>query len=332
MTEAARAELLASEYGMRSVQVSLISAVAVNYIILLDYRERLHIARQTLDTRDSALVIINERYNKGIIPEIDVNQAEIQRAVAAASIPAYERAVAQTENALSILLGKNPAAINVTVRLFTEAVPPEIPAGIPSDLLQRRPDILQAEELYHAQNARIGVAQAMRFPSISLTGLLGVASPELNTLLSDGLAWSIGGSLLSPVFQFNKNKRRAQIEIYRTEEALKQYENITLQAFREVNDALISISTLKNELVAREQQYASASNAQRLSQARYDRGVTSYLEVLESERASFEAQLSYSQVYQEYLNSYVDLYRALGGGWITKEEKTRANQADSNQK
>ena len=318
LTEAARAELLATEYGMQAVQISLIASVAANYFYLLDLKERLQIAESTLTSRDSALIIINQRFDKGIIPEIDVNQSEIQRAIAAASVPIYKRGIVQQEHVLSILIGKLPGQVSTLTGLFDQPLPDEIPAGLPSALLERRPDILQAEQLFRAQNARVGAAVAMRFPSISLTGLLGLASSDLSSFVSNGLAWSVGGDLLGPLFQFNKNKRRVDIERYKAQEYLIVYEQNVLQAFREVEDALVSIATLKEELQAREAQYRAAVNAEYLAQQRYDRGVTSYLEVLEAERSSFDAQLVYSEVYQEMLNAYVELYRALGGGWISR--------------
>lgn len=327
-TEAARAEMLASEYGMRSVQMSLISAVTINYFQLLDFRKRLEISENTLEARDSSLNIIRERFYEGIIPELDVNQAEIQRAVAAAAVPFYKRQIAFAENALSILLGENPRPI-ITEKQLTDYEPlQEIPPGLPSLLLERRPDIMEAEKLYKAQNARIGVAVAMRFPTISLTGALGAASSSLVSLNTGALAWSVSGSLLGPIFNFNKNKRRVDIERFKAEEYLLQYENTVLNSFREVEDALVEISTLKEELAAREQQVMAATNAEELSQLRYDRGITSYLEVLETQRSSFDAQIAYSQVYQELLSSYINFYRTLGGGWISPEEKEAAEQGE----
>jgi outer membrane protein, multidrug efflux system len=199
-TEAARAELLASEYGMRSVQISLISAVAINYFRLLDFRKRLEISKNTLEARDNSLNIIRERFYEGIIPELDVNQAEIQKAVAASAVPFYKRQIAFVENGLGILLGENPGSV-ITEKQLTDYEPlQEIPAGLPSLLLERRPDIRQAEEIYRAQNARIGVAVAMRFPTISLTGALGAASSSLVSLNTGALAWSVSGSLLGPLF------------------------------------------------------------------------------------------------------------------------------------
>ncbi|MCF8365934.1 MAG: efflux transporter outer membrane subunit [Bacteroidales bacterium] len=323
---AARAGLLASEYAHRAVQVAIISEVANVYFQLLDYKERLEIAKSTLLTREGSLDIIRQRFNKGVVAEIDLNQAQIQRAIAAGAVPQYERAVAQTENTLQFLLGKNPGIIETGAPLLSQEAPPEIPAGIPSTLLLRRPDILQTEQTLIAQNAQVGVAQAMRFPSISITGLLGVASNDLSTLTSGGAAWSVGGSLLGPIFNFGKNKRRVELEMKRTEEALIQYEAVVIQAFREVEDALIEINTYRRQLEIKQQEFEAAYNANTLSRDRYNGGVTSYLEVLESERTLFSVELDLSQTRQQYLASYIKLYNALGGGWISPEEEQQTIQ------
>jgi len=325
-TEAAKAELLASEYGMRSVQIGLISHVANLYFQLLDYRTRLEISKETLESRKASLDIISERYNQGIIPEIDLNQAQIQEAIAATNIPYYERLIANTEHALSVLLGNNPAIIGVS-QLIDVIIPPDIPVGIPSDLLQRRPDILIAEQHLKAQNARIGVAQAMRFPTISLTGLFGVASTDLSNLLTgDAIVWSLAGDITGPIFNFGKNRRRVEIERERTQQLLLEYEKAVLNAFADVEDALIGVSTISAELEALKRQLVAAKNAAELSRARYDGGVTSYLEVLETERSLFDTQLRTADAYQRLLNSYVFLYQALGGGWISEAE---ANEAEN---
>jgi len=321
LNEEARAELLASEYNMRGIQMSLISLVTTTYFNLLDNKSKLQISKNTLASRDSGLVFIQAKYDYGTIAEIDLNQAQVQRAIAAVSIPAYKRNIANNESELCVLLGRNPDNIQTGIKLYDQQFPPEIPTGLPSQLLKRRPDILQSEAEYMAQNARIGAAIAMRFPSISLTGLLGIASNELSTLTSGGMAWSAGANLLGPVFQFGKNKRQVEIERYNTKVALLNYENTVIQAFKEVEDALITIETLHEELIAQQSRFDAAVNAEVLSQQRYDKGVTSYLEVLDSQRQSFDAQLDYSQTRQELLNAYVLLYKALGGGWISEEEK-----------
>lgn len=320
--EAARAELYASEFGKRSLMISLISEVAATYFLLLDFDNRLEISKRTVKTRQEYLKIIQARFDKGTVPQIDVNQAEIQEAIAASSVPAFERAVANTEHAFSILLGRNPGNIIRTKPLPEQELSPYIPPGLPSDLLRRRPDILQSEQLLAAQTARIGVAVSQRFPSISLTGLFGAASTDLsNFISSDAVVWSIGASLFSPIYNFGKNKRRVEIERQRTEQALLQYENNVIKAFRDVEDALVDIDSYKREFKARIRQEEAARNAAKLSHKRYDGGVTSYLEVLDSERSLFDAELFASEVFRLKLNSYISLYKALGGGWVSKEEK-----------
>jgi multidrug efflux system outer membrane protein len=315
-TEAARAELLATEYGLKAIEISLITDIANTYYLLLDYKERLEIAENTLVTRKESSRIIGERFNMGIIPEIDLNQAQIQEDIAAAAIPTYERLIAFTENTLSILLGENPKAITTGSKLSDTQIPDSIPAGLPSQLLMRRPDVLQAEQMLVAQNARIGVAQAMRFPSISLTAVLGLASPDLSAFnAKDALVGTVGTGLFGPIFHFGKNKRRVDIERERTEQMRLNYQKAVVSAFRETEDALINIQTLEREIVFVESQVNAATNASTLSKERYDGGVTSYLEVLEAERALFNTELYYSELRQRRLSAYADLFKVLGGGW-----------------
>lgn len=323
-TESAEAQLLASEYSLRKVQVSLISEVIGTYFLLLDYAQRLEISIQTLESRMITLNIIQQRFDKGIIPEIDLNQAQIQKEIAESSVPIFERAFAQTENSLSILLGKNPGIIEKGIPLYEQIVPPDIPVGIPSQLLSRRPDVAEAEFMLMSQNAKVGVAVAQMYPSISLTGILGLASSDLSTLTNGGAAWSISGGLLGPLFNFNKNTARVEVEEARTEQALYQYEKTVLNAFREVEDALIGIETYKKQLESNKRQFAAADNASTLSRDRYNQGVTSYLEVQETERSAFNANLQLSSTKKDFLNSYVKLYKALGGGWLTQEEMENA--------
>jgi multidrug efflux system outer membrane protein len=323
-TESAQASLLASEYSLRTIQLSLISEVASTYYRLLDFRRRLQISKQTLESRMQSLDIIQQRFNEGIIPELDLNQSQIQKEVAAASIPLYERQVAQTENALNILLGRLPGTIRSGVGLDRQVKPPDIPAGLPSSLLERRPDVAQNMYLLQAQTAQIGVAEALRLPAISLTGLLGVASSELSNQTSEGVVWNAGASLTGPLFNFGKNKRRVEIEEARTRQALFSYENTVLTAFREVEDALVAIETYKRQVEAVGRRVAAARNANELSKDRYDQGVTSYLEVLETERQLFSAALDFSELEQLRHNAYVGLYKALGGGWISEEEMQEA--------
>jgi multidrug efflux system outer membrane protein len=322
-TEAARAELMATEYAMRTTQMSLIAAVVSTYFQLLDDMSKFEISKSTYLSRKSGTEIIQARYDHGVVPEIDLNQAQIQQAVAWASVPVYRRFIAFDQSTLSILLGMAPDTIVTGTSLYEQAFPPEIPSGLPSQLLERRPDILQAEADYMQQNALVGVAVAMRFPSISLTGLFGGASNELSAFTTGGFAWSAGASLLGPLFQFGKNKRRVEQQRFLAEAARLNYEATVIQAFKEVEDALITIETLKQELKAQEFRMHASANAEKLSQERYDKGVTSYLEVLDSQRQSFDAQLSYSSVRRDLMISFIGLYKALGGGWLSEENASQ---------
>lgn len=320
-SESARASLAASDYGMRSIQMSMISSVAKTYFILLDLQKRLEISRKTLGSRDSAVQIIQQRFDAGIVPEIDLNQAQINQAQALGAVPLYKRQIAIAKNALAVLVGKTQLNENFTTDITDVEIQKDIPYGLPSQLLQRRPDILASQEAYHAQFKQINVAVAQRFPSISITGLLGGASNELSSITTAGLAWNAGAGLLGPVFNFGKNKRRVEVERAKAQEAFYGYENTVLNSFREVENALISVQTLKEELNAVQMQATAAMNAERLSKMRYDKGVTSYLEVLDNQRTSFNAQLQLSKTKQQLINSYISLYKALGGGWLSEEEK-----------
>jgi multidrug efflux system outer membrane protein len=264
-TDAARAELIASEYGLKTVQLTLISDVVSNYYQLLDFHRRLTISESTLKSRMDSLKIIQARFDKGIISELDVNQAEIQKEIAAAAIPLYVRSIAKSENSLSILLGRLPTGIKTRKDMSRKPQAPEIPTGIPSEVLERRPDISQVKYLLKAQTENIGIAEALRWPAISLTGTLGVASTDLGSVTVDGGVWSVGGRILGPIFDFNKNKRRVEIEEQKTKQALYQYENTVLTAFREVEDALIEIATYRNELAAIDRQLKASNNATELS-------------------------------------------------------------------
>ncbi|MDA2918350.1 efflux transporter outer membrane subunit [Desulfobacterota bacterium AH_259_B03_O07] len=330
--ESARAQLLASEYGLRTVQIGLISEVVNTYFMLLDFKERLKISKQTLESRDENLDIIRKRFDEGVIPEIDVNQAEVQREIAATAIPANERFIYRTENALSILLGRFPEPIKTGLDLYQQIIPPDIPTGLPSSLLERRPDIQEALYLLQAQNAQIGVAVAQRFPAISLTGGAGAAVNDAPSMTLGDFAWSIGAGLFGPIFNFGKDKSRVQIEEARTEQTLYQYQNVVLIAFREVSDALMEIQTYRKQTEALRRQVNAAVNANRLAMLRYDQGFSSYLEVLDSERAQFSALLDLSQATQEYYSSYVRLYKALGGGWISPEEIGKSENSETQNK
>jgi multidrug efflux system outer membrane protein len=319
-TEAARAELLGSEAAYRNVTISLVSDVAGLYLLLRDLDERLQISQRTLATRLDSLKIIEARFDKGTVPELDVNQAQIEVAVAESAIATFQRQIVQTENALRILLGRNPGPVGRGETLQEQRFPPEVPAGLPSELLQRRPDVVQAETQLQAATARIGVAEALRYPSIFLTGRLGVESTDLSDLNSgDAETWNIGANLFAPIFNSGQLKAQAEAARARAEEALLRYEATLQQAFRDVEDALVAVRTYKDEYEAQSRRVVAARNAARLSRARYDGGVVDYLEVLDTDRTKFNAELAQSQTLQLYFSSIVQLYKALGGGWVTEE-------------
>lgn len=330
-TESSRADLLASEYAMRSIQISLIAEVVGTYFLLLDFHKRLEISERTLESRIESLHIIQRRFEEGIIAEIDVNQAEIQKETAAVAIPLNRRLIAQTENALSVLLGQFPDEIETGIDLYSQVVTPDIPVGLPSSLLERRPDILAAEYSFKAQTELIGVAVALRLPSINLTGSLGASSSELASMTSEGFVWSVGASLFGPILNFNKNISRVELEEAQTRQALYEYELTVLNAFREVSDSLNEIQTYRNQIAAVKRKYSAAKNAEYLGKMRYDKGVSSYLEVLETERALFDVEFELSATTQEYYNSYVRFYKALGGGWISSEEEQEATKHETQQ-
>ena len=320
-TEAARAQLLATEEARRSITISLVANVASTYMLLRDLDAQLEIARRTEKLRGESLDIIQSRFDKGIVSRLDVNQAQIELAIASAAVAAAERLVAQTEHSLSILLGRNPGHIVRGVALKGQVMPPAIPTGLPSELLQRRPDVLASEAQLAAQTARIGVAEAARWPSLSLTGALGFESSELSDLTASGSDfWNVGANILAPIFNAGRNRSRVEAERARTEQALLAYQQTVQRAFREVEDALVAVRTYRDEHAARQRQVEAALNAAKLSRARYNGGVTSYLEVLITEQSQFSAELVETQTLRLYFNSIIELYKALGGGWVAQAE------------
>ncbi len=321
-TEAQRAELLATEAAHRNTILILVSDVASTYFLIRDLDEQLEISRNTLKARINSLEIIQARFDKGTVAELDVNQAQIEVAIAEVAIASIERQIVQSENALRILLGRNPGPVKRGQRLDQQSLPPKVPVGLPSELLQRRPDLIVAEEQLHAQTARIGVAEALRFPSITLTGSLGLESTDLSDLnSSDAKTWNLFGNIFQPIFNAGRLRAQVDVEIARTEQAMLFYEQTLQQSLREVEDALVAIRTYKNEHAARSRQVFAARSAAKLSRARYDGGVVDYLEVLDTERTLFAAELAESQALRQYLNSIVRLYRSLGGGWTPEPEE-----------
>jgi len=318
-TEAAKANLLATEAAYRNVTISLVANVASSYLLLRDRDQQLAISQRTVASRQDSLEIIQARFDKGTVAEIDVNQAQIQLAIAEAAVASFERQIVQTENALRVLLGRNPGPVVRGLELGEQIVPPEIPTGLPSELLKRRPDVVDAEEQLIAETALVGVAEALRYPSITLTGSFGAVTDHLSDInSSDADTWNIGADIFAPIFNSGQLEAQAEAQRARAEQALRSYEATLQQAFREVEDALVAVRTLRQEHAARYRQVVAARNAARLSRARYDGGVVDYLEVLDSERSLFASELDESRTLQQSLNAVVQLYKALGGGWSSK--------------
>lgn len=314
-TEAARAQLLAQQSVQNALKVSLVAEAASAYFLLCDLDNRLAIANRTLEARKETTKIISERFDKGYVAELDRLQALQQEAIAAALIPNIKRQIAQVENALNVLMARMPQSISRGQSLFSQAIQPAIPVGLPSQLLERRPDIIAAEQSLKAQFQRIGIAKASMFPTLSLTGVLGFASPQLSSLLSTGFVANGFAGITGPIFQFNQNKNRVLVEQKRTEQAQLQYEQTVIKAFADVNNALVQNSTFEEEFARKKEQADAAAKAFGLSKARYDYGYTSYLEVLIQENSLFDAELQVSALYQQRLNAMVNLYKSLGGGW-----------------
>jgi len=314
-TEAARAQLLAQQGVTNALKVSLIAEVANAYFFLCDLDNRLQIAIRTVEDRKESTKIINERFKKGYVAELDKLQAMQQEAFAAALVPNIKRQITQVENALNVLMARMPQSITRGQLLFAQTLTPAIPVGLPSQLLERRPDIVAAEQSLKAQFQRIGIAKAAMFPTLSLTGVLGFASPQLSSMLNGGFVANGFAGVTGPIFQFNQNKNRVLVEQKRTEQAQLQYEQTVIKAFADVNNALVQNSTYAEEFARRKEQVDAATKAYGLSKARYEYGYTSYLEVLIQENNLFDAELQVSVLYQQRLNAMVALYRSLGGGW-----------------
>jgi multidrug efflux system outer membrane protein len=310
------AQYLAEENNAQAVRVSLIAETATLYFLLRDADNLLSIANKTVNSRAESLRIISERFNKGYVSELDQLQAQQQLAIAMAAVPNAEQRVITTQNALRVLTGQTPGVIPRGQSIYDQQLPPEIPAGIPSDLLLRRPDVIAAEQTLISQTEEIGVAVAMRFPSISLTGFLGMATPELSTIVDPAsLALGITGNLLGPIFEFGKNKRRVDAQKYRTEQFSFQYQKSVLNAFAEVDNSLASLRLTRLEHDAYKSALDAASKAYTLTEARYYDGYTNYLELLIQQDNLFKAEFNESASQTQQNIAVVNLFKALGGGW-----------------
>jgi multidrug efflux system outer membrane protein len=326
-TEAARADLLSTEEARQSVILSLVSAVANGYISLRDFDKQLEVARQTAKAREESYKLFKLRYEGGVISELELNQVKSEYEQALATIPQIEKQVAFQENGLSVLIGRNPGPI-FRGKNMDELVLPAVPAGLPSDLLTKRPDIRQVEQSLVAANARIGVARAQYFPSISLTGLFGWSSSDLSNLFKGvSNVWSWGGSLTAPIFTGGAIMGQEKAAEAIQQQALFNYQKTVQGAFREVEDALVDQKRTREQLEAQKRQVDALKEYARIARLRYENGYTSYIEVLDAERSLFSAELQYAQTQGILFQALVNLYKAVGGGWVVEADKLTAAEA-----
>ena len=317
-TEAARANLLATEWAQRAVINTLVSNVAAAYFQLRAYDLQLEISQRTLGSRQESLQLTRTLSDGGAGTMLDVRQAEQLVSVAAETIPDLERRIQQQENFISTLLGNNPGPIERGMKLTEQPHLPEVPAGIPSRLLERRPDIRAAEAQLMAANAQIGVAKAAYFPQITLTADSGFQSSALTSLFTGPAGfWTFGGSLAQPIFAGGRIKSGVRLSEARKKEMVLTYQQTIQQAFRGVSDSLIGYQKSHEYRQRQEELVLAAQDAARLSELRYRGGATNYLEVLTNETNAFDAELGLAQAQLNELVSLVDIYRNLGGGWQT---------------
>jgi len=315
-TESARANLVAARWAREYVISTLVSNVAASYFELRALDLQLEISRRTLAARKESLKLTQTLVSGGATNMLDQRQAEQLVAAAAENIPALEKAIEQQENYLSTLLGNNPGPIGRGLPLIEQPHPPEVPPGLPSSLLERRPDIREAEERLIASNAQIGVAKAAYYPSISLTGNAGYASSALSSLFTGPAGfWAFGGTLAQPIFEGGRIKSGVKYTEAQQQEFLLIYKQTIQQAFRGVSDSLVAYQKNREFREFHEQLTVAAQDSARLSEVRYSGGRASYLEVLTNETNYFNAELGLAQARLNELLALVDLYRNLGGGW-----------------
>jgi len=317
MNEAARANFLGSEYAKRSVDVTIVSAVASAYYELVSLDSQLEITRRTIITREKFVELTRAQHERGYATGLDVATAEAQLATARANLPDLERQITQTEDLISVLLGRNPGPV---VRAhFGEAVPeapPRPPAGLPAQLLERRPDIAQAEQGLVAANAEVGVAKAALFPNITLTGSAGSLSVPLGHLLTSPAAeWSLAAGLLQPLLSVQSNLYQVQAADARKRQALSQYQKAVLGALQDVADALVAYQKYGEVERQLEEEVRALRRAREIADARYRIGYASYFDVINADRDLFVSELALAQTYTNSWDSLVRLYASLGGGW-----------------
>ncbi|MFY9909912.1 MAG: efflux transporter outer membrane subunit, partial [Candidatus Sulfotelmatobacter sp.] len=315
-TESARANLLANEWAQKEVIATLVAELAADYFQLRQLDLELEISKRTLNSREDSLHLTQTLEQHGINSLLDVRQSEQLVYTAATEVPDLERQVAQEENAISVLLGKNPGDVPRGLKLTEEPHAPGVPTGLPSPLLERRPDIREAEQNLIAANAQIGVARAAYFPQISLTGTAGYESPALTNLFTGPAGvWNLVGSLTQPIFEGGRLKSNVRLTEAQREQMTLVYQQTIQGAFRDVSNALIGYRKDREFRIQQEHLLAAAQDAAHLTEVRFKAGTTDYLEVLTNETNSFSAELGLAQAQGNELLALVQLYQALGGGW-----------------
>ena len=316
LNESARASFLASEEARRGVRLSLVAEVAQAYFELLELERRLHIANRTTDSFKESARIFNQRFEAGGASKLDTARAEAALASTAANVPDIERQIVIKENQISVLLGQNPGPIAHNAKLDAQVLPPEVPAGLPSALLERRPDIRQAEQNLRSANAQVGVSIAEFFPKIGLTTFFGKVSGELSAFTAGTAnAWSAASSLSGPIFQGGALKGQYREAKAKREEARLRYEQTALNAFRDVADTLVTREKLQAIRAEQARAVKAYEQAVQLSMQRYTDGKAAYFEVLEAQQQLFPAENSLARTELNQLLVVVQLYKALGGGW-----------------
>ena len=314
--EAALATVLASEQGRRGVLVTIVGDVATSYFLLRQLDAELAIARATLRVNDDTVRYFRDRLDGGVSNRLELDRIQALRSQTAAAIPEFEKQIAQVENTISLLLGRPPGPIARDQAKPLELAPPAIPAGLPASLLERRPDVVEAEQLLVASNADIGAAKALFYPSIGLTAFGGGVAGDVATLLGgSGGVWSLGAGLLQPIYNAGRNRRNLEAVQAQFQQAVAAYQKAALNGYREVADALITIQKLADERVAREAGVTALQDAADLARSRYDSGLASYIEILTADQDLFQQQLLLADTRGAELRARAEFYRALGGGW-----------------
>ncbi len=325
-TEAAQAQIASSEADRRGMIMTIVSSVASNYMVLRGLDQQLLIARETERSYFESLELFQKRFKYGVISQIELSQVESQYQSARQAVPQYEMMIRQQENLLSLLLGRAPGPIPRGKDL-EHLISPGIPAGLPSELLERRPDIVAAEQNLVAANAAIGVATAAYFPRLSLTGLLGTASSDLGNFLSSSSGlWSAAGAATAPVLNFGAISGQVKQAEALQQQSLLAYQQAVLTSFKEVEDILIQIVKGNEELAAQQRQVEALSEYARLARLQFEAGTTSYLTVLDAERTLFANKLAQAQLQYSLLVAATTAYKVMGGGWIIEADALRSEK------